>query len=46
MFEVFDEYFCLLDSCDKEFEDNKPPCCNCGNLINIADLQQIIENKN
>ena len=46
MTEVFDGYFCLLECCDKELEDNQTPCCNCGNLIYIEDLEQIIENEN
>lgn len=45
MREIFDCYFCLLDSCNKELKDGQPPCSDCGNLIYIEDLVNIIENK-
>lgn len=43
MIEPIDGYLCMAEYCDKELIDGQPPCCECGNLISLAEYATMQE---
>ena len=44
MKEIFDEYVCIADYCDKELKDGQPPCSECEYLMSVEDIKENKEN--
>lgn len=40
MREIFNEHFCMLDTCNQEPIDGMPPCAECPHLISAEALAE------